>query len=373
MANYTTQPNYQTQIKSLGRQRDLTQALMGQVLAPQENSTGLTALARILSAHLANKKMTSLDEQEKALAEQQAKARNDELARVLGMTQDRPAETAQPNVFGPPAPARKGVPLEQALLQSKIPEFQDMGLKRSLEAKANAAQIGTYNPRDYTEDSFSEFVKTGDTSVLKRYESQRNVMIGDVPYVFDPARGGYFAAQVGGAGATAQPPKPITAQDVAENRAAIVGAETTARAEAETKANQGSKAPVLDSMQYVMDQYTELFPKITTGGVLGVKGKISSVFDSQDAMRMENLNQQLSTELRTVFRIPGEGTLSDREQAQYGLQLPSLNYDQATNEAILTDLKTRAALRTGQDEGPTTPRVEQNQGGGIKLLRVRDK
>ena len=70
--------------------------------------------------------------------------------------------------------------------------------------------IGQYNPRDYTTDSFAQFVRTGDPSVLERYAAQRSVEIGGVPHVFDPAIGGYRPAGV--AGATGA--QPVTAETV---------------------------------------------------------------------------------------------------------------------------------------------------------------
>jgi hypothetical protein len=405
MANPHFQPYsaYQSQIDSLGRQKDFTQSLMAQALAPQENQTAATGLARVLATYLAKKGMTKADTQQQDLIKQQNEARRQELSRVLSLTQDRAAETAQPNVVGPPAPARKAVSLDLALMQSNIPEFQDMGLKRSLDTKAaSGGDIGTYNPRDYTESSFSKFIVSRNPADLKRYAPQRNVDIGGVPHVFDPAEGIYVPATLGGGGGGSsappagggvpgqQPPagKQITAEDVANNRAIIVEKETEARERGESQANQELKYPVLDSMNYVMAQYEELFPKLSTGGPMGIAGKVSSVLDSQDVMRFENLNQQLSTDLRTVYRIPGEGPLSDQEQKQYGLQLPSIHYDEKTNRAIIKDLNTRTRLRLsmpvddagGQGGQGANQQVTQTKtqttgggGGGFKLLNVRPK
>ncbi|MBK8187647.1 MAG: hypothetical protein IPK77_10660 [Cellvibrio sp.] len=51
------------------------------------------------------------------------------------------------------------------------------------------ADIGTYNPRDYTPESWAEFVQTQDAGKLKRYESNRVVRIGGVDYLVDTATG----------------------------------------------------------------------------------------------------------------------------------------------------------------------------------------
>jgi hypothetical protein len=394
---YTNQ--FQPQFDSVAQQRDITQAILAQALAPQQNQNAFTGIARVIAAKLAKKDLGKLDAQQQDLANKQTEARRLELSRVLSQTKDRPAQTMQPGEMGPPAPAMKGIPMNEALMQSAIPEFQDMGLKQTLDAKAiSNGDIGTYNPRDYTPGSWAKFITSRDPAELRRFAPQRNVDIGGVPHVFDPVEGFYVPGSMG-TGAPALPPapggglpnpqpqqpgKPITADDVAANRATIVQAETEAKAKGESAGNQDTKAPVLDSMNYVMTQYEELFPKLATGGPLGLMGKASGVFDSQDVMRFENLNEQLSTELRTIMRIPGEGTLSDQEQKQYGLQLPNIDYDEATNKAILKDLNARTRLRLGMPvEGVpagsgiaaqnTNQQGGQQKTGGFKLLGVRAK
>jgi hypothetical protein len=323
---------FQSQLNSIGNQRDFTKSIMAQALAPQENQNAFTGIARILSAYLAKKGMTDLGQQEQDVIGQRDKFRRDEMSRILSSTQDRPAQVLQPGEMGPPAPAIPGISLSQALMTSQIPEFQDMGLKSSLTAgndntPANVAEWNYYS--------------TLNPDQQKQYLNMK--------------RAGFGA---GGVRYTAGGDQITPTEDVAADAAAIEAAKAKAREDAEAAATRDAKKPVMGSMKYVMSQYEELFPKIKTGGPLGATGKASSIFDSQDAMRFENLNQQLSTELRTVFRIPGEGTLSDQEQRQYGLQLPSLNYDEATNRAIIKDLETRAGMRTdssAQDSGGLSP------------------
>jgi len=120
------------------------------------------------------------------------------------------------------------------------------------------------------------------------------------------------------------------------------------------------------SMQYVIDEFrgnpeagkTGILDKTMQGGWMGAAGAAGAVFDSQDRKRFNNLREQMSTELRTLFRIPGEGTLSDREQAQYGIQLPDVTNDKTTNEAILKDIETRIRLRNDTSANPLTPKVK---------------
>ena len=88
------------------------------------------------------------------------------------------------------------------------------------------------------------------------------------------------------------------------------------------------------------------------GGIMGAAGYAGAVFDSQDQKRFNNLKEQMSTELRTLFRIPGEGTLSDKEQAQYGIQLPDVKNDKKINQAILNDVRERIKLRNNLGANP---------------------
>lgn len=95
------------------------------------------------------------------------------------------------------------------------------------------------------------------------------------------------------------------------------------------------------------------------GGWMGIKGKAGAVSNYQQKKRFDNLREQLSTELRTVFRIPGEGALSDKEQAQYGMQLPSTDYDPEINRQILADIRARVQARLGGE--PQKPIMQRNE------------
>ena len=109
----------------------------------------------------------------------------------------------------------------------------------------------------------------------------------------------------------------------------------------------------VESLNYLSDKFlgTKDNPgpiyTTPTGGAMGYKGKLARITDTQKVKDFENMREMLSTQLRTIFRIPGEGTLSDREQAQYGLQLPSVENDQAINERIINDIKTVSGMRIG--------------------------
>lgn len=172
---------------------------------------------------------------------------------------------------------------------------------------------------------------------LKRAQQVEN--IGGVPTI------------VGAAGDTT----PLSTPD-AEAEARRKAAAATAQGTADV--DGAGKRGAARSMDYVIQQFRAQIPRTPQGGPMGALGMIGSVTQSQEARRFNNLREQLSTELRTVFRIPGEGTLSDREQAQYGVQLPDVKNSAGTNEAILQDVQARVAARLGQPQA-TAPAPKQ--------------
>lgn len=90
---------------------------------------------------------------------------------------------------------------------------------------------------------------------------------------------------------------------------------------------------------------------LDTGGVLGSSGMLQQVFNKDKANFFENQVQQLSADLRQIFRIPGEGSLSDYEAKQYGVQLPSMSNSPEVNQQILDSLEARVAARNNAATG----------------------
>lgn len=148
---------------------------------------------------------------------------------------------------------------------------------------------------------------------------------------------------------------------------ARVGAEEAARVRAQNQGAIDAKTPATGSFDYIAQRFSDQIPKTTQGGLLGAAGAIGSITDYKDAKSFDNLKEQLSTEIRTIFRIPGEGTLSDREQQQYGIQLPQRGNPREVNEQIIKDLRERVRLRQTTPMGPWSG---GNQGGGGNRVRV---
>lgn len=200
--------------------------------------------------------------------------------------------------------------------------------------------VGQYNPRDYTPKSWAQFLTDKDPSKLERYESPRQEFKPSFRNVTRTLQDG--STQAG---------SYDTSTGMYDWNGDIVPAGTKSRVDAQGKAEgeaaggQAAKSPAKKSFDYVVSQFRPMLGKTMQGGLFGIKGKSGTVLDKANKERFENLREQLSTELRTVFRIPGEGTLSDQEQKQYGVQLPSTDYESQTNEQILNDVTERVRLR----------------------------
>lgn len=115
------------------------------------------------------------------------------------------------------------------------------------------------------------------------------------------------------------------------------------------RASEAAKATSATRVDNIVSRIIGQMDKVKTGGMLGGTGAMSSVFDSQDAKLFQTYREQLSTALRAALRIEGEGPLSDRDLAQYGLTLPSLGQSRENNLAILESLQEQVRLAAGQD------------------------
>jgi len=228
---------------------------------------------------------------------------------------------------------------QERMMEDVRKQYMEAQIK-ALMNKPAANPYGQYQPGDYTPVSWAKFLKTNDPADLERYATPRQE--------YSPSYQNVTRTLADGS----------TQQGTFNTRSGeynwggpVVPPGTKARVDAEGKeigeaaGAQGAKAPAAASMDYVLSEFDKQIDTTAQGGVGGISGRAGSIFDYEDAQRFDNLREQLSTELRTVFRIPGEGTLSDREQAQYGVQLPSRTNTEKTNRQILRDIKERVRLR----------------------------
>lgn len=131
-----------------------------------------------------------------------------------------------------------------------------------------------------------------------------------------------------------------------------------------TKADEArnAKGPQAANAGMLMDQMQQsLDAGLTTGPWNELFGIPVGRWSSQDKEQFEALKEQLSSQVRAIFRIPGEGTLSDREQAQYGLTLPSLDKRPETNMQLIQNLRQMISGYAGQPQ--IVPNSSAAQGG----------
>lgn len=96
-----------------------------------------------------------------------------------------------------------GDPSQQAAAMSQMSAREQFNTRLAAEeARWQQTQlpqnrIGTYNPRDYTAESWAEFTQSGDPSKLKRYERVSTVDVGGIKYAIDTATGENLGAVTG--------------------------------------------------------------------------------------------------------------------------------------------------------------------------------
>jgi hypothetical protein len=227
--------------------------------------------------------------------------------------------------------AREAADLEKKYREAQITHLNDPG-----------SNLGQYQPGDYTPESWSKFVTGGqkDPSVLVRYEAPRQQTSKPFQHV------------------TRTLPDGSTELGVMDSRTGEYSwsgmrippgqkARVDAAGEAEGKASgdQSAKTPAKASFETALSNMRASIGETPTGGFLGLRGAAAPAFSKTESDLFDSRVQQLSTELRTVFRIPGEGSLSDQEQQQYGLQLPKRGFNAETNAQITMDLEQRVRDR----------------------------
>lgn len=228
------------------------------------------------------------------------------------------------------------------------------------EARGNK---GVYSPGDYTTKSWAAFEQSGDPAVLERYTTPRQEYAPSYQRFTrtlpDGSTQDYrFNSRTG----EDEPIGPVVAAGTKSRT------DAQARAQGEAEGSQAAKAPVEASMDYVIGRFKDVIDKTPQGGPMGSKAVTGIFTDFQATREFENQREQLSTELRTAFRIPGEGTLSDREQAQYGIQLPDRKNLPELNKRILDDIKKRVSLRLGTAVGG--PRADAT--GPVQVIDFGD-
>jgi len=181
-----------------------------------------------------------------------------------------------------------------------------------------AGSIGTYNPRDYTVESFSEFARTGDPSVLERY-TEKTVDIGGVPHRLIPGTTNQY-----------EPIKSV--EKVAESTAKIENKKELAKLTAQLKLKPEIESAVKDSVarataiadqakegrsndvawntyQAAMATLSSSMGGTSTGPFIGI---IPAITANQQIA--DGAVAAMAPILKQIFRSAGEGTFTDKDQ-----------------------------------------------------------
>ena len=178
-------------------------------------------------------------------------------------------------------------------------------------------KIGTYNPRDYTEDSWAEFTQTKDPSVLERYETSAKERL-----YTDPNLAGR-AVQVesdiaGGKAGAAETAKLEARQAMQPQLEAAIATEVekvkrdSAQVQAfDKKANDASGVmDIIELAEPLLDEATESL----AGTALDAAGRLIglSTDGAEAAAKLKTLEGAL------ILKMPRmEGPQSDRDQMLY--------------------------------------------------------
>lgn len=126
-------------------------------------------------------------------------------------------------------------------------------------------------------------------------------------------------------------------------------------AQEKVDASNNAKAPDVQNANMLFDQMEQLLDQgVQTGPISGsqIAGvPLGRMVDYDRKTLFDAFVKQVSPSLRAVFRIPGEGALSDSEQKQYGLMLPSVEYPESVNRQLMANLRIMLQNKTaGQPE-----------------------
>lgn len=229
------------------------------------------------------------------------------------------------------------------------------------------------------------------------YNEYKNVNIGDVPSVFNPKTGQFSPAQVSD--------KPVTAGDVAANRAEIAGAETEAKKTAELGANQQFDAPAaFQAAEYSISEIDSFandakklldHPGLESATGFGGEqlSKIAGTPAADAAAMLETMKSKsfisALSSMRAASKTGGAvGNVSDSEGRKFENKFVALQQSQSTEQfksnlrqliSQLEDSKKRIKDAYKQQYGNVkgARMFDEQMGGtqddgGFKVLRIRD-
>lgn len=119
-------------------------------------------------------------------------------------------------------------------------------------SSSNGGKIGTFNPRDYTVESFAKFARSGDPADLKRF-TEKTLDVGGVPHKLDPVTNSYVPIK--------------TTKQVAKSRsiieASIIEAKAVATRRGEVLTDLGQAKAALPGLNNAIGKLRDLAPIAT--------------------------------------------------------------------------------------------------------------
>jgi len=336
-------------------------------------------LAKGLQQYMGGQAMRQADEEAKALYEGRQAQTQAERQKVAELLRPTPAITLPADQQGPVAPAQAADPTAAyaAALESGNPMLQEFGLRgmtqlpQLAEAKANRAEERAFRAKE------SELARQARIDQLAQDHQNRMEILAanNASQAARQAEQQAFLRQMKGMGEETKPPVGYRfTSDGSKNLEKIPGGPATEKESKQfydsssdsfvtpptpenpygmvtpSPGKLGAKRSIdAISKQFLgqdtIDQNGQtlktpgLIDQTASGGLFGYKGALTS--GTQEAKKFDNLREQLSGEMRKVFRIAGEGTLTDADQKQLGIQLPSRDYDAQTNKDIMANIAMR--------------------------------
>lgn len=233
------------------------------------------------------------------------------------------------------------------------------------------SNIGTYNPRDYTTESWSKFLKTGDASALERYESESIVDIGGAKYSVNRVTGART---------------PIsTPEEEASGRAQIASAIQKAKEDAKIAASK-IVSESLGSAK--LSDAQSAYNALSSADLNLIYGRgeawYPEFFRSQKGIDLIAQRDKLVGMLKMGARgeLKGQGSVSDSEQKMLSqsitaLENPNISPELARKEleAAINILERNAGTpEIGGEDKEVTPtgRTATNPNTGQKVQEMSD-
>jgi len=222
----------------------------------------------------------------------------------------------------------------------------------------DAGKLGTYNPRDYTTDSWAEFVRTRDPSKLERF-SAKTIDIGGVPHAL-MADGTYAPIK--------------STEQVAKSKADIEIAVTSAREQAKVDVQ---KAVTSMGAMDKLDDADRLYSELSQADLGRIYGFGEAVYPdwlrTEEGVTLQAKRDQLIGMLQLAGRgeLKGQGPITEGEQAivaKAATILNSPNISPATAKKELDNAMNILYRNAGKKFDPTKART----GKSIESLTEED-